>query len=245
MFRCILFIAALWFSLSQAYGRDELKAYDAYFCPVLELTEEQKSELIPHIQKRHWANRQNKFKDRTDATVFGVDLSQSKAAKDLNQPEDEAVRKILKMKNARKLEQWLEENESLIEKAKKDFPLLEGNFFRVHQQLTRNENSDLTLQLKFEATVPSPQYRLVMDEMTREGNGLIVKMSIVKPHHFKLFEESPGSQQIAHEMKIDLPHPEKIRMEIREVAEFDLSSEYHIKRDEIVLQASDLKIGSN
>jgi hypothetical protein len=236
---CLLSGAVLLLS-PQAYGGNELKAYDAYFCPALELTDEQKSELIPHIRKRHSANQQNKFKDRTDATVFGVDLSQSKAAKGLNRPEDRAVRKIIDFRNARKLETWLAENEDRIERVKADFPLLDGEFLEIRQDLHLSEDKELSLKIALKATVPSAKYRLVMDEMKREGDALVLKMSIVRPHPFMLFEETPSPQQLAREMKVDLPHPRRVRIAVREISEFETGAEYPAKREEPVLQPSDL-----
>ena len=237
----ILFFCGAALFAASAHGRDELKAYDAYFSPDLELTDEQKSELIPHIRKRHGANQGSKFQDRPKATLFGQDLSETQAAEKLNRPEDQAVRKIITMSQAQKLERYLKENKDRITQVKSDFPLLRGEFFMVTQSLTLNESQEYELKLNLEAQVPSSKYKIVPDDVTRDRDSLTVKVSIVRPHPFQLFEEAPTPQTISHVLAIEEPFPKKFIISMREVPEFDSESEYPAQREGALLQPSELE----
>lgn len=224
------------FFLSTAHGRDLLTAYDAYFCPVLKLTDEQKAELIPHIQKRQIANHGSKFDNRTDATLFGVDLSQTKASKDLAKPEDRAVRKILWRSGARALEDYLEEKEDELKKAARNFPPLQGNFLGIQQEVSTSEAGEVDLKITVDVTVPSPKYKLVLGEKKREGETLVVKVSIIRPHLFMLMEDTPAPVKQSQVISVQGPLPAKVKCLIREIAEFDSQREYFSQFETAALQ---------
>ncbi len=195
----------------------ELKARDAFFFPGYTLTEEQKNSLIPLIEKRNEANKNHDEFMGVKMSAFGFEASkESEAAQKLNHPEDKEVRKILTREQAKNLQQSLEKNREKLEETDRTFPPLEGNFFGIEQSLTPRENGSYQLDVLLSAVVPSPDYKIVVDNQSVREQKLSLTITILKPHPYALLDRAPGQHKISHLLTFQSDLPETFEMHFRE-----------------------------
>ncbi len=225
--------------LQFAHSKTELKANDAYFCPALELSEDQKTALIPLIKQRHTANHDVLYWEGGDNTIFGLDLSETKESRDLAKPEDRAVRKIIDRLDAKKLENYLEEHRAQMAATQKNFPPLSGSFLALSQEVTPSETGPDVLSIIFQAQLPSSKYQFSVDEAKQENDQLKVYLSIQKPHLFELLNESPQSQILQQGLSIEAPYPTTLSVAYREIAQFDSKRKYEDHFEQPLLKSTE------